>query len=189
LQITGAIQRQEGKVSRSAPKTEAGARILPLPPELIAALEAQQRRQIEEKRVLGDEWQEHGLVFPSSVGTPMEPRNLNHHFTRVLEQAGLPTNTRLHDLRHACASFLIAQGVSPKIVQEILGHTKISTTMDIYAHVLPETHREALEKLGGLLKDEKPDGATRAPEPPNDDAANMPEALPERPEEPPNDAR
>jgi integrase len=86
------------------------------------------------------------LVFPSEAGTPTEPRNLVRHFKTLLQRAGLP-NIRFHDLRHGCARVLISQGVHPRIVMEIMGHSQISVTMNTYGHVLPETQREAARLL------------------------------------------
>jgi integrase len=105
----------------------------------------------EERANIGPEWQEHGLVFPSEVGTPISPRNLQRHFKLLLVAAKLPATIRIHDLRHSCATLLIAQGVHPRVVMEILGHSQISVTMNTYAHVLPETQREAAAKLEVLL--------------------------------------
>jgi integrase len=77
-------------------------------------------------------------VFPSSMGTPLGARNIQRHFKTVLEQAGLPKNTRFHDLRHMCVTLLPRQGVNPKFVQELLGHADISLTLNVYSHVLPD---------------------------------------------------
>jgi integrase len=85
-------------------------------------------------------------VFPSEAGTPIEPRNLVRHFKTLLQRADLP-NIRFHDLRHGCATVLISQGVHPRIVMEIMGHSQISVTMNTYGHVLPKTQREAARLL------------------------------------------
>jgi integrase len=100
---------------------------------------------------------QNGLVFPSNVGTLMEPGNLHRRFKIVLKRAGLPATVRFHDLRHSCATLLLAQGVPFVIVRDTLGHTQISTTADIYGHVLPETHRYAVDDLDALLNTEPTD--------------------------------
>jgi integrase len=82
-------------------------------------------------------WQDHGLVFSSSVGTPLLGGNLNRAFKALLKRAGLP-ETRFHDLRHTCATLLLRQGVNPKFVQEVLGHRDVSLTLNVYSHVLPD---------------------------------------------------
>jgi integrase len=72
-------------------------------------------------------------------------------FARVLEDAGLP-HLRFHDLRHSAATLLLGMGVHPKVVQEILGHSTIAMTLDIYSHVLPSLQKEAMEKWDGLFR-------------------------------------
>ncbi len=99
---------------------------------------------------MGERWREHGLVFPSTVGTPLEPRNVTRHYKQLLKRAGLP-DVRFHDLRHSCATLLVAQGVHPRVVMEILGHSQISLTMNTYAHVLPEAQREAVGMMNALF--------------------------------------
>jgi integrase len=69
----------------------------------------------------------------------------------LLKQAGLP-NIRFHDLRHSAATLLLSLGVHPKVVQELLGHTQIGITMDVYSHVLPGMQQDAMGKLNEVLK-------------------------------------
>lgn len=109
----------------------------------------------------------------------MEPRNLHRHFKLALKRAGLPATTRFHDLRHSCATFLIAQGVHPRIVMEILGHSQISLTMNTYGHVQPETQREATTKVAGMFGKRKPRS-----QPEHENTKQPPEAEPEAAEEP-----
>lgn len=132
-------------------KTASSTRKLPLPATLAEALTRQRARVDKERAELGEEWQEHDLVFPSEVGTPIEPRNLLRHFKGVLRRVELPETVRFHDLRHSCATFLIAQGVHPRVVMEILGHSQISVTMNTYGHVLPESQQDAVGKIDMLL--------------------------------------
>ena len=81
-------------------------------------------------------WKDHGLVFPSTVGTPLSHRNVVRSFKALLKRAGLPVGTRLYDLRHTCATLLLNGNVHPKYVQELLGHASIAQTLDTYSHVL-----------------------------------------------------
>jgi integrase len=104
----------------------------------------------------GEDWVEHGLVFPSNRGTPMEPRNLVCHFKAALKRAGLLETTRFHDQRHSCAALLIAQDVHPRVVMEILRHANIGVTMNTYAHVIPEQQRDATAKLAELFAELPP---------------------------------
>ncbi|MBM0228390.1 MULTISPECIES: tyrosine-type recombinase/integrase [Micromonospora] len=91
-----------------------------------------------------------GLVFATSVGTPIHPRNDCRSFREIIRQAGL-RQVRLPDLRHTAASVLLAQGVPARVVMEILGHSQISVTLNIYAHVAPEIAREAAARLEAAL--------------------------------------
>jgi integrase len=99
------------------------------------------------------DWKEHGLVFPSNVGTPMWPRNLVRQFKGVLRAAGLPETTRFHDLRHSAATIMLAQGVLLKTVSDILGHTNIRTTANIYGHTDDDQKRSAAERIADLFED------------------------------------
>jgi integrase len=92
-----------------------------------------------------------GWVFATSNGTPFSPRNIQRHFKITLEKAGLPY-IHFHSLRHFTATSLLLAGVHPKVVQEMLGHSQISVTMDIYSHVLPTMQEEAADKLNQLLR-------------------------------------
>ncbi len=87
----------------------------------------------------------------STIGTPLEPRNLHRRFKAFPKSAGLPESTRFHDLRHATATLLLAQGCSLRVIQEVLGHSSISTTADVYSHVATELVREAAEKMAAAL--------------------------------------
>ncbi|MEI7768995.1 MAG: site-specific integrase [Chloroflexales bacterium] len=99
------------------------------------------------------QWEEQGYLFPSERGTPIEPSNLIRHFKAALKRAGLPTSTRFHDLRHWCASLLISYKVHPKAIQEILGHANITTTLNVYGHLLPNVLRDATDQMAGLADD------------------------------------
>jgi len=146
MKITGSLQRQRGKLERSATKTDASVRTIALPPTLLTLLRTHQERQ-EQQQHAARRWTDSGLVFTSSVGTAIEPSDLSRAFKQVLKQAGLPEILRFHDLRHACATMLIVMGVHPRVVMEILGHSQIGTTMNIYAHVLPRVQRDAVTGL------------------------------------------
>jgi integrase len=89
-------------------------------------------------------------VFTTTIGTPLDERNVRRAFRSILWRAELPT-IRIHDLRHTCASLLLVQGVHPRIVMETLGHSQISLTMDTYSHVLPALQQEAARQIDTLL--------------------------------------
>jgi integrase len=121
----------------TTPKTKRSRRSIDLSAGSVAALKRHRVRQIEERMAHAGLWQDHGLVFPSSVGTPLSHRNVVRSFKAVLKRAGLPDAIRLYDLRHTCATLLLCRDVHPKYVQELLGHASIAQTLDTYSHVLP----------------------------------------------------
>ena len=90
------------------------------------------------------------LPTDGRIIAPVEPRNVNRRFERLRERAGLPW-LRLHDLRHGCVTYLLAHGIDPRTVMEILGHTTIRQTMDRYAHALPERLRAAADTMDDAL--------------------------------------
>jgi integrase len=94
------------------------------------------------------------------MGTRMGPRNLLRHFKIALKKAGLP-EIRFHDLRHTAASLMLMQGTHPKVVQERLGHSQISVTLDTYSHLLPSLQAEAAEKIDELIEGDPSGGSRR----------------------------
>jgi integrase len=131
------INRALSEGEFSTPKTPRSRRRISLSPATVAALKAHRKRQLEERIAKAGLWEDHGLVFPSSVGTPKSQRNLNREFKNAAKRAGLPDHFKLYDLRHTCATLLLARNVHPKYVQELLGHASIAQTLDTYSHVIP----------------------------------------------------
>jgi len=150
LVVRRSLQRVQGHLAFVAPKTQRSARRLPMPSRTRQALEEHRVRQNRERLALGPDWQDLDLVFATGAGTPIEPRNLNHRFELLRERADLPW-LRLHDLRHACATFLLAQGVEPRVVMDLLGHSTIRLTMDTYGHALPERRDAAARAMDTAL--------------------------------------
>ena len=132
LQINRALSDREF----ATPKTPRSRRKIELSSPARAALRAHHKRQLEERMQKAGLWKNHGLVFPSTVGTPLSHRNVVRSFKALLKRAGLPVGTRLYDLRHTCATLLLNGNVHPKYVQKLLGHASISQTLDTYSHVL-----------------------------------------------------
>jgi integrase len=132
------------------PKTEKSKRVVPLPDDVLAELKKHKARQAEEKLKLGESYQDNGLVFCTEIGTPIIPRNFERKFKLLLKKADL-TGIKLHSLRHTYATRLLELGENLKVVQELLGHSRISVTADIYSHVSPELKRGAAAKLNGLF--------------------------------------
>ena len=151
LRVSQALQVVSGKFHFVEPKSERSKRTIALPQIAVSAVRRHRARQIQERLLSGSRWQDSDLVFTTTVGTPIHPRNLVRHFHRTLERAGLPRK-RFHDLRHTCASLLLAQGVQPRVVMEILGHSQISLTMDTYSHVIPGLQEDAANQMDAILR-------------------------------------
>ncbi len=132
------------------PKTEKSRRTVPLPDDVLAELKRHKVRQAEERLMLGELYQDNGLVFATELGTPIIPRNFERKYKALLKKAGL-TGVKLHSLRHTYATRLLEAGENLKVVQELLGHSRISVTADIYSHVSPELKRTAVAKLNGMF--------------------------------------
>lgn len=134
------------------PKTSRSRRTIPLPASLVRQLAAYRRGQAAVRLKAGAEYQNNDLVFATSDGTPLMLRNLiRRHFRPTLLRAKLPTDLRLYDLRHSCATLLLAANEHPKVVSERLGHASITLTLDTYSHVLPSMQQAASDKLESLL--------------------------------------
>jgi integrase len=155
IRIRRALQRVNGELVMVEPKTHRSRRALPLPAMVVPALERQRERQEADHAAAGPAWQDHGLIFASAIGTPMEPRNVHHWFCDVRTRLGLEW-LRFHDLRHACATFLLAHGVDPRTVMDVLGHSTIRLTMDTYSHVLPERMHNAASVMDDVLGEDGP---------------------------------
>lgn len=137
--------------SFSEPKTAKSRRAIDIPAFAVEALREHRKRQLEDRLKTGSLWEDHDLVFANEVGRFVERGNLvRRSFLPLLEKAGLP-RIRFHDLRHTAATILLKQGTHPKVVQERLGHSSISVTMDVYSHVLPSMQREAADGLDTLF--------------------------------------
>jgi integrase len=151
LQVLRQLQRipRQGLIF-SEPKTASSWRNISLGREMIAMLRAHAEVQQQEKCLVGEKWRENNLVFPTGVGIPMDPHRLMDVYKQLLKQAGLP-DYRLHDLRHTAATLMLGWGIHPKVVQERLGHSRISHTLGTYAHVLPSIQGEAAEKMDELV--------------------------------------
>jgi site-specific recombinase XerD len=113
-------------------------------------LEQQRWRTARARRKAGEAWQDYDLVFPSAVGTPLDGTNVYHSFKRLLKDANLPTTYRVHDLRHSTATYLLAAGVDPRIVMNIMGWSQVSM-LKRYQHVLPAMLDDAAVRLEAVL--------------------------------------
>lgn len=150
LYIRTTLIRLKGELRFQEPKTEKGKRVVYLPRFAMRALQDHRDRQWVERQHAGPRWQDTDLVFPTTVGTPYEPRNLNRHFDRLTERAGLP-HIRLHDIRHSAASIMEAAGVSLKTLSTILGHSTIGITGDLYVTPYDASQEDAARKMDDIF--------------------------------------
>ncbi len=151
LRVGRALVREGGRHVLGETKTRRGRRRVNLTSRTVAALKAHRKSQLEKRVRLAGLYEDHGLIFTSENGTPLNPGNLvKRSFKPLLKRAGLP-EIRFHDLRHTCATLLLGRGVHPKIVQELLGHATIAMTLDTYSHYLPSMGDQASGAMGDAL--------------------------------------
>ncbi len=139
-----------GPVFIQTPKTEAGTRTLALPPPTMAAIRAHRARQAQERLKAGKAWQDRGLVFPTSKGTPIMPTSLEKTWYAVRDRAGLPP-FGFHSLRHTYASLALSSGVALEMVSENLGHKNPGFTKRVYAAYLLDAKRAAADTMAALI--------------------------------------
>lgn len=151
------LTRRNGVFEFVEPKTKRSSRTVPLPAGAIATMRAHRARQHQERLASGHGGPYEGLVFVTGgprvkvPGLPLHASEVIKAYRRALAAAGLPVESRFHDLRHATASILVAQGIHPRVVMELLGHSTIGITMDRYSHVVSSLSREAMDKLGEAI--------------------------------------
>ena len=135
----------------SEPKTATGRRKVMLAPFVVEMLNAHRAKQMEDRYKVGDKWVDKNLVFCGLEGNFFNPNYLLRVFKKVLIASGLP-HMHFHDLRHSAATILLSMNVHPKVVQELLGHSSITITMDLYSHVLPSMQQEVIDKMGDAFQ-------------------------------------
>ncbi len=146
IMVTHTLTELQGKLFLTEPKAAKGRRCINLPAVAIEALK-KHRKQMRAEGHDDVPW-----VFCDTQGGPLRRSHFRERvFKPLLKKAGLP-DIRFHDLRHTSATLLLSAGVHPKIVQERLGHSQISVTLDTYSHVLPTMQLEAADKLDSILR-------------------------------------
>ncbi|MCO5387846.1 MAG: site-specific integrase [Desulfosporosinus sp.] len=154
--VTEGIKRTKEKgLVFGDPKTAKSKRTVPIPDEVAFALRLQRIHQAKVQLAVGESYSDQALVFSTSKGTPINPRNLIRKFHEIRKAAGLSTDITVHSLRHTFATRMLERGESLKTVQELLGHADIATTGNTYAHVMPEVKVAAGVNMNGLLKKDK----------------------------------
>jgi integrase len=145
IMVRRALIEVGGKLHLMEPKTARSRRRIDLPQVAIEALKKHRQTMIDWG------WGDSPWVFCNVRGGPLRRSHFHKAvFKPLLKKAGLP-DIRFHDLRHTSATLLLSVGVHPKVVQERLGHSQISVTLDTYSHVLPTMQREAANKLDQVL--------------------------------------
>jgi integrase len=151
LHVRNQLQRIDQRLQLVPPKTEKSRRTLVMPPLIVDALREHQKRQVAERIWAGSGWRETGLIFANRTGGPIQARHVIEQLHQLLADAGM-RRIRFHDLRHSCATLLLVQGVSPRVVMEVLGHSEIALTMNAYSHVVPELQRDAASRMQAILE-------------------------------------
>lgn len=147
------VDFQDASISVVDSKTPSGKRGIPLPPIIAKHLEAHWKNQQEERSVLGVEWKEHGLVFPSQVGTPINDRNLQRTFKIFLKRAKLDSDIQIYDLRRTAISWWIETGADPRVAQTLAGHSTPDVTLGIYARSRLEVQRAIVTEAERLRRE------------------------------------
>ncbi len=158
ISVVRSNQRVGKKLITKAPKTEGSVRKVSFGEGIGSLLAEYKNCQDEEKSQLGSQWQceEEAWVFTKWNGQPMGVTTPTQFWSKFLKTNGFP-HMRFHDLRHLSATILIAAGIPIKSVSARLGHTQISTTLDIYADALESVDRAAADKMDSFLLPEKPE--------------------------------
>ena len=165
IHVTGTLKFHKGEgYVKDTPKTAASKRDIPMLDEVYQALKEQRKEQSRLRLLLGDKWQPtaglENLVFTSqyhrkAYGIPVGDAALNVDLKAIVQkinEAGIPfEKITPHTLRHTFATRGLEKGIQPKVMQELLGHTSITMTMDIYSHVLPDKKADEIQKLTGVL--------------------------------------
>jgi integrase len=162
LNVRGALQRVHRKLVRVEPKSSSSRRTIQLPAVCLASFARQKVNQDLARKWAGTRWQETEYVFTTRIGTPVDPRNLLREYYAITRPTPSKDGEKspqlqfppicFHDLRHSAATLLLAQGVSPRYITELLGHSQVSFTMQTYAHILPEVQKQVASKMDEILK-------------------------------------
>jgi integrase len=150
LKVRGTLGRVRGKLVITEPKTERARRSVPLAPALVAMLRSHLAEQAAENLAAGDQWRDEGLVFATEFGTPVDPRNILRTIQIAAQKAGM-AGVGVHTLRHSAAVAWLESGIHVKAVADLLGHSSVAITGDIYGHTSDDTARTAVEGLTGQL--------------------------------------
>jgi integrase len=150
LKVAATLARVNGRLTITEPKTDRARRTIPLSAAVVAMLKRHKAAQAAEKLKVGSQWQDCGLAFTTELGAPVDPRNL----LRVIEAAARTAGVEgvgIHTLRHSAAVRWLERGVHIKAVADLLGHSSIAITGDVYGHTSDDTARTAVDGLSADL--------------------------------------
>ncbi|MDG5483340.1 tyrosine-type recombinase/integrase [Mycolicibacterium gadium] len=150
LVVRGTLGRVEGKLVISEPKNDRSRRSVPIAAPLVAMLRDHRLAQDAERAAAGNQWVDHGLVFATEFGTAVDPRNALRTIEIASQKAGIP-DVGVHTLRHSAAVAWMESGVHIKAVADLLGHSSIAVTGDVYGHTSDTTARSAVDGLSDQL--------------------------------------
>lgn len=149
ISVSRTLYKGKGKIEYKEPKTQHSRRRIAMPLKLVSYLRGYRAQKESESLHLGRLLSPDDLIFTDKKGKPIDPSVLSHNFGRIAKRLGL--DAHLHSMRHTYASLMLAANVHPKIVSESLGHSNVSTTLDIYSHVTPGLQEAAAKKLDSVL--------------------------------------
>lgn len=150
VQVVQQRVRGEEGVVYGPPKTTAGRRRIDLDAVTMVALREHRRRQVADRLAFGPGYADADLVFAHADGSPLDPDSVSGSFERAVRRLSLPA-IRLHDLRHTHATLALSAGIHPKVVQERLGHSSITVTMDVYSHAIPAMQADAATRIAAIV--------------------------------------
>jgi integrase len=150
VMVCQSLEQTNAGVAVKSPKSGRGRRVA-LPDFAVESLRGHKTWQLEERLALGRAYTDHKLVFAREDGSPWPPDSFTSGFEAAVRRAGI-SHVNFHALRHSHATLLLKDGVNPKVVSERLGHAKVGTTLDIYAHVLPGMQEDAARRVDQLLR-------------------------------------
>ena len=150
LRVRGTLSRVDGHLVIGEPKTERLRRNLPLSPATVVLLRSVKASQAVERLKAASIWVETGHVFTTQIGTAVDPRNALRAISTAAKASGM-ADVGLHTLRHSFATHMLEAGVPLHTVSELLGHSSVAVTGDVYGHVSTEGARSAVERLSAAM--------------------------------------
>lgn len=146
---------------QTRPKTGDSARVVPVDPSVVAALKAHRAAQNARRLQAGPDWEDHGLIFTTGQGRPLNPNNALRTFYALCKRAGLDSIS-IHGLRHSYATLALTSGEDIKAVSEVLGHANVGVTLAVYHHVGKKQHRAVASAVGAALFGDLSEGSEAA---------------------------